>query len=171
MRSMALAIAVSLFASPVLARRGGGGLGGGGKMGGALHPMRIDAVAVQLGVGEATLAQIKNLAFEAEQEAIGIQADARREHLKLRRLMDAEEPDEKAVMKQIDVVAAEEARMHKNRVRLLLAVRKLLTPEQRAQLQALMAERRGRGRGAGVGGQGRGPGGLGKGLGIGPGPG
>jgi Spy/CpxP family protein refolding chaperone len=129
--------------------------------------MRIDAVAARLGVSETTLAKIKNLAFEAEQEAIGIQADVRREHLQLRRLMDAGEPDEKAVMKQIDVVAAEEARMHKNRVRLLLAVRKLLTPEQRVQLEALMAERRGRGRG----GPGGGPRGLGKGLGIGPGPG
>ena len=68
-----------------------------------------------------------------------------REQLELRKLMDAETPDEAAVMRQIDDVMKQEARMRKNQIGLLLKVRKLLTPEQRGKLDELMMQRRGRG--------------------------
>jgi Spy/CpxP family protein refolding chaperone len=153
------------------------GAGRGGMGGKAFRPMRIEAVAAQLGLSEAALAQIKDLAFAAEQEAIGIRAELQKEQLELRKLMDADVPDEAAVMRQIDEVMVQEARMRKNQVGLLLKVRKLMTPDQRAQLDRLMMQRRGRGPGGGGGmgmgqGQGMGPGmgpGMGGGMGKGKG--
>jgi Spy/CpxP family protein refolding chaperone len=130
------------------------------------HPGRIEAAAAELGVNEATLAKIKDLAYKAETDAIAIRAEMQRAELELKRLMDQDKPDTAAVMRQVEQVGAVETRMRKNRTQLLLAVRELLTPEQRARLTRWVDERRGRS--AGPGGPGRGPG---PGMGQGPGPG
>lgn len=158
-------IASTALATPAMARYGGHGSGGFG-------PIRIDAVAAQLGVDDATLVKIKGLTYKSEQEAIAIHADVLREQLALRQLMDADKPDEKAIMQQVDKLMVQETRMRKNRIGLLLGVRKLLTPEQRARLEDLMLEHRGRGgpgdpaMGSGGPGSGMGPG-MGTGMGSG----
>ena len=63
--------------------------------------------------------------------------------------MDQDTPDEKVIMQQIDKIGAVEIKLRKNRISLLLSVRKLLTPEQRTKLKQLMPEKMGHEQGRG----------------------
>ncbi len=71
-------------------------------------------------------------------------------------LLSQDDPDEAAVMQQAETIGKVETEMHKHRLSTLLAVRALLTPEQRAELTRIREEMRGEGRGRG--GWRRGPG-------------
>ncbi|MGH0031818.1 MAG: Spy/CpxP family protein refolding chaperone [Myxococcota bacterium] len=67
----------------------------------------------------------------------GVQAAKQR----LRDLMNASyNPDESAVLAQADAIGAAEAEVHKNRLRAILAIREVLSPEQRAELLRMRDE-------------------------------
>ena len=143
--------AALLVAAPAQAQKGGPheGMGGPG-MGKMFRPEMIDMLATELGVADSVVKQVKDKAYKADQEAIKLRADLDSGRLEMRRLMDEDKPDAAKVMKQIEVVGALETELKKNRIRLLLSVRELLTPDQRKKLEKLMAERSGpRGRGMG----------------------
>ena len=128
---------------PGLGHGPGGGLGPhGGGMGMMMHPEWIEGVAAELGVSAQAAAQIKTLVYNANKEAIDLKAELERGHLDLKQLMDQDKPDTKKIMQLLDQVGATETKLRKNRVQLLLSVRELLTPDQRAKLQGMMAERR-----------------------------
>jgi Spy/CpxP family protein refolding chaperone len=109
-------------------------------------PPPIDRIlerhAEELGLSEEVHEQVRAIAAQSEQEeaplreALHAQRDALHELL----AQDAPEPD--AVMHQAEVVGAAEVDLHKQRLRTLLAVRALLTPEQRQQLVKIFEEKR-----------------------------
>lgn len=129
----------------------GRGMGAGPEERAIIDPEMIESVAADIGVDQPTLAKIKGLVYGANREAIDVRASVARERLTLRELLDAEQPDRNRVLKQVDAIGALETKLRRNRVQLLLSVRELLTPEQRAKLQKVLAERRGPGRGPGRG--------------------
>ncbi len=51
-------------------------------------------------------------------------------------LVSAEQPDEGKIVSQIDKVAQARAELEKNNARMLLGIRRLLTPEQWSKLKA-----------------------------------
>ena len=119
-------------------------------------------ISTEIGLSADQQAKIKELFYSSQKDAIDLQAQAQRAQLELKHAMDADTPDEKAVMKALDAHIAADGALQRNRVKLLLEVRKVVTTEQWDKLKELRASRRG-GMGGHMGGMG--PGGMGGGMG------
>lgn len=103
------------------------------------------------------------------EKLIDLHANLQKAELEMEPLMHQDQPNESAILSQIDKVASARAELEKANARFLLAIRSKLTPDQWKQLQALR-ETNGRDRGGwGKGEDGRdgkgagGPGGEGRG--------
>ena len=90
---------------------------------------------------------------------VDLHANLEKAELAMQPLMKADQPNEGAILAQIDKVAQARAELEKANARFLLALRSKLTPDQWKQMQALHDER-GPGR-EGWGRDGRGPDGRG----------
>jgi Spy/CpxP family protein refolding chaperone len=77
---------------------------------------------------------------------IDLTASVEREEVTLEPLMQADQPDEARIVAQIDKVAQARAELEKANARMLLGIRRILTPDQWKKLQA-EAPRPGRGPG------------------------
>lgn len=127
--------------------------------------------AKELGISEATLNQIKELARKGRDSrgALDDRLDDARD--KMRDLMQSDSPDRAKVMAAIEEAGRAEIALRQHDVEVLLQIRALLTPAQREAMKKLMQEERG-GRGPREGrvdGPGRGEGrGDGPGRGEGP---
>ena len=133
--------------------------------------------AKELGISDATLDQIKELARKGRDSrgALDDRLDDARD--KMRDLMQSDSPDRTKVMAAIEEAGRAEIALRQHDVEVLLQIRALLTPAQREAMKKLMQEERGgrgprEGRGDGPGrGEGRGDGpGRGEGRGRGDGP-
>ncbi len=113
------------------------------------RPELLEKLADKIGADTQTVTKIKDLVYNANKQVIDLKAEMERNQLEMRRLMDQEAPDEKVIMQQIDKIGAVEIKLRKNRISLMLSVRKLLTPEQRTKLKELMPEKMGHERGLG----------------------
>lgn len=105
------------------------------------RPEALEELADKIGANSQTIAKIKDLAYNANKELIGLRAEMDQNHLEMKRLMDLDSPDDQAIIAQIDKIGAVEIKLRKNRINLLLAVRKILTPEQRTKLKQLMPDK------------------------------
>jgi len=103
------------------------------------------------------------------EKLIDLRAAEEKAELEMQPLMGADQPNETAVLAQIDKIAATRAELEKANARFLLAIRAKLTPDQWKQVQAFrdhpMPERGQWGRGD-RGRDGNGPGGNGPGSGF-----
>jgi Spy/CpxP family protein refolding chaperone len=134
----ALLLAGLALAFPAHARRDRGDWGGSGGW--------IERHAEELGLDEAKLAEIRAILDASRAQADGIHDEHRAARKAMHDLLDQDEPDRAAVMKQAEVLGEIEVRKHKHRLETMLKIREMLTPEQRAQLRTLkdeMRERRG----------------------------
>jgi Spy/CpxP family protein refolding chaperone len=77
---------------------------------------------------------------------IDVTAAVQREEVNLEPMMAADQPDEARIVAQIDKVAQARAELEKANARMLLGIRRVLTPDQWKKLQA-EAPRPGRGPG------------------------
>lgn len=102
----------------------------------------IEANAVRLQLDDATQARIREIAESARAERESFRESMRGERKVLHELLKVDSPDEAAVLAQADVIGALDTEMRKASLRTRLALRALLTPEQRAELAAIRAERR-----------------------------
>ena len=85
---------------------------------------------------------------------VDLHATLEKHELEMEPLMKADQPDEGKILSQIDRVAQARAELEKANARMLLGIRKELTPEQWKQMEADRASRhegRGEGRGDGRG--------------------
>ena len=153
-------------------RGGGGGYGPGpgmgrrtgpgpGRVGPMLNPALLNEIAAELGVDEPTLTKIKSLIDKSNTQHVDQRADTDKARLELHRLMNEDRPDPGKVLRQVEVAGKLETEGRKNRIKLLLDVRALLTDSQQRKLRELMTSRMGRGWEPGPG----------RGYGPGPGPG
>ncbi len=110
--------------------------------GGMLTPRNIDRVAAKLNLDEATVTQLKDRVYAAEKEGIGLKAQLEEARLELRRALDNADPDRATVMNKIDEVGRLHTALRKHKTGLMLDLRAMLTPDQRAELKALMEKRR-----------------------------
>ncbi|MGH0028447.1 MAG: Spy/CpxP family protein refolding chaperone [Myxococcota bacterium] len=108
----------------------------------------LEKHAEQLGLDEATREQIEAIAAEARPESEALRETLRERHDELRRLLSEDAPDEDAVMAQAERIGAAEVALQKSRLRTMLRIRALLTPEQRAELVRIHEARGRRGPGA-----------------------
>lgn len=111
--------------------RGGPGPGG-----------MIDRYAERLGLDDGTRAKIREIAGESRRRGEAIKERLERAHDEMRGLLSRDAPDEAAVMRQAEVISALELEERKSRLRSMLRIRALLTPDQRAELVRILERER-----------------------------
>lgn len=97
----------------------------------------LERHAKELGIADAKLAEIRKVVDDSRTQAEKIWAEDRAAHDKMRKLLDQDQPDEAAVMKQAEVLGAIDVRRQKLRLSSMLKIRAMLTPDQRAKLRKL----------------------------------
>jgi Spy/CpxP family protein refolding chaperone len=100
----------------------------------------IEENADRLGIDDDTRDAIRKIAEASRERSDALSERLHAAHEEMRHLLDADEPDEDAVMAQAEAIGALHVDKHKNRLRALLEIRALLTPEQRQELVKLREE-------------------------------
>ena len=106
--------------------------------GGRLHAGIPPEIATRIGVPEDVQKRIQQMAFQSNDQLIGLEADLRRAQLEMEKLLASDKPDANAVMAQVDRVSRAEAEVRKNRLGLMLRIREALGPELWQKLRAEM---------------------------------
>lgn len=96
---------------------------------------RLESRLDGLGLPQATLDSAHALLDKARDENRGTRGQIRDAHDQMQTLMQAEKPDVDAVMAQVDTIGGLETTAKKVRLKTILELRAMLTPEQWAQLQ------------------------------------
>jgi Spy/CpxP family protein refolding chaperone len=102
----------------------------------------IERHAKRLGVSDATLKRMRATFDNARAEGDAIRRKIQVEQATLRGLVDADVPDEAAVMAQAEKIGAMSVDQRKAQLRAIIAVRAMLTPEQRAELTKIRTEKK-----------------------------
>jgi Spy/CpxP family protein refolding chaperone len=109
-------------------------------------PPPIDQVlerhADRLGLSPDVRARVHQIAEQARAAEEPLREEVRQRHRELRALLDQDDPQLDAVMHKTEEISAAELALHQERLRAFLAVRQLLTPEQRRELVQIFEERR-----------------------------
>jgi len=97
-------------------------------------------VVEKLGLSKDLVQRVQELTFEANDQLITLEADLKRAQLALDKLLRAPNPSDSAVMQQLEVVGRAEMAMRKNRVGLMLQIKKLLGPDTWQKVEAELGE-------------------------------
>ena len=81
--------------------------------------------------------KLEKIAQDHRLQEIDLRADLEKQDAVLRFQMEADQPDEAQLLAQIDKVTQARARLEKSHVEMLLATRRILTPEQAQKLRDL----------------------------------
>lgn len=95
-------------------------------------------IAAKLGISDELQKKIQQLTFDANEQLINLQADAKRQQLELQKLLAQDRPNQGAVMSQVDRIARAEAEVRKNRLGLMLKIRETLGPDLWKKVEAEM---------------------------------
>jgi Spy/CpxP family protein refolding chaperone len=96
---------------------------------------RMEHIAGELGLSDAVRKQVKDAIYDATKQSIALAAEVAQARLETRRLLEQDKPDAEAVLKQVDKVGQLKTEMAKVRVRTMLKIMGMLTPEQRKKLK------------------------------------
>lgn len=99
-------------------------------------------MAKELGLTEKQTEQIKALALNHRKAVIKLEADLKIAELEMRSLMDGD-PSDADVRKRAKAVSQLREKLHEMRIEHMLAVRKVLTPEQQKKLREIRPGGRG----------------------------
>jgi Spy/CpxP family protein refolding chaperone len=103
----------------------------------------IEEHAEALDLDDETLVAIRSIVEKSKERGDQLHSELRELHKGMKTLLSQDNPDESAVMQQIDSIGAAEVEMHKHRLGTMLEIRALLTPEQREQMTRLREDSRG----------------------------
>lgn len=110
-------------------------------------PMGIPPpIAAKLGIPPEVAKQVRDASLDANEALIPLEADLKRAQLDLERTLAQPKPEDATVMTKLEVIAKAELAVRKNRVGLMLKVRRLVGPET---WEKLLAETPPPGRGPG----------------------
>jgi Spy/CpxP family protein refolding chaperone len=101
----------------------------------------LERNAERLKLDESTLEQIRGLGTDARNGSKDLIERQKKEREVMRTLLDAQSTDESAILSQADLLGQIDTDLRKQDLRTMLAMRRLLTPEQRAELKKLREER------------------------------
>ena len=96
--------------------------------------------AAELGIPVEKLRKVEEHAYAANEEAIELEGAVRRAQMALDRELRSAAPDEGRAMERIDALTKAEGAMRKNRIALLVRVRRTLGDELWQKLEAWRAE-------------------------------
>ncbi len=120
-----------------IGRGGGTGIAGRGPMGRGMGRWWKDPQMVEkLGVTADQQKKMDDIFQQHRLKLIDLTASVEREEVTLEPLMQADQPDEARIVAQIDKVAQARAELEKANARMLLGIRRILTPDQWKKLQA-----------------------------------
>ena len=97
-------------------------------------------VVQKVGLSDTQVQKIEQIFQDHRMRLIDIRANLERAELTLQPMIESDNPDETAVMKQMDKVAAQRAELEKANAQMLFAIRRVLGPEQWKKLQALQPQ-------------------------------
>jgi len=134
-----------VLAAPAFGFGGPGGSGGPDDLGPrpgsflrVLYPPRVVMrYATDIGLTPNQKEQISEQVRETQKDLIDVQWKLGEASNELEKLLEAERIDERAAMAEAEQVMAIEQEVKERHLRLLIRIRNLLTPEQRAKLRAL----------------------------------
>lgn len=109
------------------------------------HGERFKQAVAELGLDEKVLTEVNSILDASSVEQQQLRLKLNEAHERMHTLLEQSEPDEATVMSQADLIGALETEARKHRLRMILRVRALLTPEQRTKLLELLRMRGGRG--------------------------
>ena len=105
-------------------------------------PAGVSAFAEKLGIDAQTRAKIEVIEDEGRTESRALRLRLKVLKAELRELLGDEEPDEARVMSKADTIGEIETQGRKIRLRTMIRVRALLTPDQRHKLVRIHAKRK-----------------------------
>lgn len=108
----------------------------------ALSSGRFPEIAVALNLSDTQRKQVTDAVYAANTARVDIDARAQKARLEVAHLIAADTVDEKALTKAVDTLSAAETELRRNRVQLVIALRKVLTLDQWRRLVALRQERK-----------------------------
>ncbi len=95
-------------------------------------------IAQKVGISADTQKKVRDLSFEANDALINLEADLKRAQLDLQKTLAQPQVDEASVMNKLEVVSRAELLVRKNRMGLMVRIRKAVGPESWDKLQAEM---------------------------------
>jgi len=134
-----LALILALCAAPAFAQPGPKP-GDEGGPGGHWIERLFDRNAERLHLDDATRARIRALAEAGRKETEPQREVLRRLHEQMHALLSADAPELAAVLSKADEIGQAETALQKQRLRTMLSIRALLTPEQRRELVRIHEE-------------------------------
>ena len=95
-------------------------------------------IAQKLGINPDLVKKVRDLGFEANEQLIGLEADLKRAQLDLEKYLTGTSVEEGPALAKLDAVSKAETAVKKNRLGLMIKVRKTLGPDLWSKLQAEM---------------------------------
>jgi len=102
---------------------------------------KLERHADRLDLDAETRAGIREIALAARGESEVLREEVQALRSELHRLLSAQEPDVPRIMELADRLGEKKTELRKHRLRTMLRIRALLTPEQRAELVEIHRER------------------------------
>lgn len=102
----------------------------------------LKQLVATLNLDAPTSAAVTNILETAQTEHHQLRRQLQEAHRRMRTLLQQETPDEAAIMAQAEVIGDLRTAVQKLRLRTMLQIRALLTPEQRQQLREQFSVRR-----------------------------
>lgn len=90
----------------------------------------------KLGLTDAQVQQLNKIAQDHRMQEIDLRATLEKQEAALEPLMESDKPDEAQVMAQLDKVGQARTNLQKSNTQSMLAIRRVLTPEQWKQLHS-----------------------------------
>jgi Spy/CpxP family protein refolding chaperone len=106
-----------------------------------MHALRNPQVADKIGLSEEQRETISRKVEKLEDRTLTLKYKMEKASLKQARLMTAKDIDEKALMDVIDELGEYRTQMAKQKIGMLIFMRKTLTPEQAKNMREIMRER------------------------------
>jgi Spy/CpxP family protein refolding chaperone len=99
-------------------------------------------VVQKLGLSKELVQKIQDITFESNEQLINLEADLKRAQLELDKLLRAASPNENAVLQQVEAVGRAETAVRRNRIGLMLQIKRLLGPDNWQKLEAELGDMR-----------------------------
>jgi Spy/CpxP family protein refolding chaperone len=94
-------------------------------------------VVKDIGLNDGQVQKIEHIFQDSRMKLVDVHANLQKEEFKLEPLLEAENPDEGAVLAAIDRITTAHANLEKANAQMAFAIRRVLTPEQWKKLRAL----------------------------------
>ncbi len=98
-------------------------------------------VAKALGLDDAQIQKIEEIFQDSRLKLVDLHANLQKDEIKLEPMIEADNPDENAVLSSIDQIAADRAALVKANAKMAFAIRRVLTPEQWKKLRTMWRQR------------------------------